>query len=121
MLMEASGSGDGAGARRSRFSLLPPAAAIRDERVQGDLLRFALRPAWKCRCPDKDCLTASGCGNCGVRIISSWVDSEGVLYATSQRPFYFDNLLLSIGLTVASFLFVQRYLPRGRTSAGWRF
>jgi hypothetical protein len=37
---------------------------------------------------------------------------EGALYATSQRPFYFENLTLAIGLTVASFVFVQRCLPR---------
>jgi glycopeptide antibiotics resistance protein len=43
---------------------------------------------------------------------------EGALYTTSQRPFYFENLLLSIGLTVGSFLFVQRYLPRLVGDAG---
>jgi hypothetical protein len=43
---------------------------------------------------------------------------EGALYATSQRPFYFENLLLSIGLTVGSFVFVQRYLPRLVGDAG---
>jgi glycopeptide antibiotics resistance protein len=37
---------------------------------------------------------------------------ESALYATSQRPLYLENYVLSIGLTVASFVFVQRYLPR---------
>lgn len=37
---------------------------------------------------------------------------ESALYATGQRPFYFGNIFVSIGLTVASSLFVQRYLPR---------
>jgi hypothetical protein len=37
---------------------------------------------------------------------------ESALYATGQRPFYFENIFVSIGLTVATSLFVQRHLPR---------
>jgi hypothetical protein len=37
---------------------------------------------------------------------------EPILFATGLRPLYPENILLGVGLTIVSFVFVRRYLPR---------
>jgi glycopeptide antibiotics resistance protein len=50
---------------------------------------------------------AVGCG-----LVLPGLILEPVLFATSHRPFYIVNIVLAVGLTGASFLFVRRFLPR---------
>jgi hypothetical protein len=50
---------------------------------------------------------AAGCG-----LFLPGLIFEPILFATGLRPLYPENILLGVGLTVVSFVFVRRYLPR---------
>lgn len=39
---------------------------------------------------------------------------EPILATAARRPIYPSNFLLGVGLTIASFVFLRRYLPRAQ-------
>jgi len=47
---------------------------------------------------------------CGLFVPSALL--EPILEGLSRRPLYPGNVLLGIGLTTASYVFLRRYLPR---------